>query len=109
MTINLNDKIPNSLFFTWKEALLLPSWNITHNPSESEIKNIISLANKLDKVRITLGKPINVSCWIRPTSTATEDQKYKGKDYNAKVNGALKSAHIIGSAIDFTVSRNDCR
>jgi len=102
--VNLNDKIPGSLYFTWSEALTLPSWNITHNPSDAEIKNITNLALKLNKVRSFINKPINVSCWIRPNLAVTENLTYKNKDYNAKVSGATHSLHIVGSAIDFTVA-----
>lgn len=104
MKLNLNDLIPNSKYFKWKEALYLPSYKVYHEPSDAEIANIIALASKLNKVRELLAKPILVSCWIRPTSVICDDVKFKGKNYNAEVDGAPASAHIVGSAIDFKVS-----
>ena len=44
MSINLDSKI--SKYFTWKEALLLPSWGICHEPTEEEKAAIIKMAKK---------------------------------------------------------------
>ena len=101
--VDLNSYITDKNFFKWSEALFLPSIQEYHTPSDTEIQNIIAACHKLDLIREFLNKPIKVSCWIRPSSVNCTNKKYKGFDYNKSVNGAKKSQHILGNAIDFTV------
>jgi hypothetical protein len=103
MSINHKELITNCKHFTWSEALYLPRYKIHHIPTSIEIANIQELAEKLDKVRELLNKPIIVSCWIRPISVSCDDVKFKGKNYNAEIGGAKSSSHIVGLAIDFQV------
>lgn len=102
-----NPKCKISKYFTVKEALFLPSWGIMHTPSEEEKTNIIKLANKMDMVRELFNSAISVHCWIRPILN-NPNSKYHNQDYNAFVNGAKKSAHKLGKAIDFHISNISC-
>jgi hypothetical protein len=98
--MNLEDYIPGSNHFKWKEALYLPSWNCYHNPSQEEIDNIITMASIMDKIRDFLNLPINVHVWIRPILNNTTNEHH-GEDYNAFIGGATHSAHKVGSAVDW--------
>lgn len=106
MSINWNDpKSKISKYFTVKEALYLPSWDVMHIPSEAEKANIIRTAEKMDLIREYLDKPVNVNVWIRPAQVnCPTNLRYHGKNYNAAIGGAPKSAHVEGLAVDFRVS-----
>lgn len=82
-----------SRYFSWGEALLLPSWDMHALPTPSQAGEIAALALRMDKVREILGVPLQVTSWLRP--------KVPGKgDYNAAIGGALNSMHKIGAAVD---------
>jgi hypothetical protein len=92
-------------YFTVKEALFLPSWGVLHIPNDIEKAAILRMAEKMDVIREYLERPIHVTCWIRPKVVNCPNHPgYNGKNYNAAVGGAFKSAHIEGIAVDFTVS-----
>jgi hypothetical protein len=98
-----------SKFFSWKEALWLPSWKIEHTPSLDEVDNILLLASKLDKVRELLGRPMRVHVWIRPTSVNCPGSNYHGENYNLFIGSkAKRSAHIVGKAVDFSCKDISC-
>ncbi len=103
MKIELSDYITEAKHFKWSEALLLPSLNTYHIPSDVEIANIKALCLKLDKVRTLIGKPIKINCWIRPIFVKSTDPKHNGVNYNRLKNGAKSSTHIYGKAVDFRV------
>ncbi|MFL5358016.1 glucosaminidase domain-containing protein [Archangium sp.] len=91
---NFNAKIPGSKYFTWHDALWLPSWN--RHAKESEVTptilaNITKQAQALDHVRERFNKAIGVHCWLRPPA------------YNKEIGGAKNSAHLRGSATDFHI------
>jgi hypothetical protein len=91
---NFKAKIPGSKYFTWHEALWLPSSG--RYASEGEVTptilaNIVRQAQALDRVRERFNKSIVVHCWLRPPA------------YNKKVGGAKNSAHLRGSATDFHI------
>lgn len=86
--------------FTVHDATWLPSWQVYHQPSDEEKEAILRTAEKLEKVREVLGKPLNVHCWIRPDKVICRGA-YNGRNYNAHVGGAKKSAHRLGLACDF--------
>lgn len=88
-------------FFTVKDALFLPSWGIYHTPSEQEKEEILKTAKFMDEVRVILGLPILVHCWMRPSKVVCEGSPYNGKDYNAFVKGSKASNHIKGLAVDW--------
>lgn len=95
--------------FTVKEATYLPSWGVYHSPSDQEKANILIAADMMEKIREYLGeKPINVNCWIRPLSVNCDSPRYMGRNYNQFVGGAQNSAHLVGLAVDFTVSTMTC-
>lgn len=129
MTIDwTNPKAKISNHFTVHEALWLPSWHIYHTPTETEKANIIVTAQCMDKVRDLLNVSINVSVWIRPKKvdcatfdpkTIKIDEKDSHKELKEKALAALdynlfigstatKSAHIVGSAVDWIPSGMTC-
>lgn len=96
-----------SKYFTWKEALTLPQWTTQHIPTVEERSNIQRTALVMDKIRDLLGKPIRVGCWIRPLLNHPGHPQH-GEDYNEHVDGARKSAHKVGLAVDFSVKGMSC-
>ncbi len=103
MKIDLNSFITDKKFFTWSEALWLPSIREHHQPSDEEVQSIVELCNRLDKAREFIGKPFLIHVWIRPNSVVCVNPQYQGFDYNRHVDGARKSAHVTGEAVDFHV------
>lgn len=89
---NFDSLIPDSKYFTWHEALYLPSWERHCHADEvspSILTNIVRQAQALDKVRDHFNASIIVHCWLRPMA------------YNKHIGGANNSAHLRGSATDF--------
>ncbi len=92
---NVDARIPGSKYFTWHEALYLPSWNRHCNAGEVNptiLGRIVQQAIALDRVRDHFGAGIVVHCWLRPPA------------YNKAVKGASASAHLEGWATDFHIS-----
>jgi hypothetical protein len=87
----INELIPGSKYFTWAEALTLPSLPGIAIPTEGQEKNIIEQAKALDVIREYFSRPIQVHCWLRP------------KIYNKAVGGATNSRHLYGDATDFHI------
>jgi len=82
-----------SRYFTWKEALYLPQWDMYAEPTPTQAAEIAFLAIRMDTVRELLGCPLRVTSWLRPG--------VEGKgDYNALVGGARNSMHKMGAAVD---------
>ena len=92
---NLDAKITGSEYFTWGEALWMSQSNAYALPTEVQVANIVRLAAAMDKVREHFKTPILVHSWLRTPA------------HNKLIGGALKSAHLEGLAIDFTVSGQD--
>jgi hypothetical protein len=93
---SLKENIDGCAWFKWHEALWLPRWNIYAVPKNDEIiKNIISTAKIMDKIRIMFGQPIIVTSWYRP------------EQYNELIGGAKKSSHLTGMACDFIISKHE--
>jgi len=115
--------------FKVKEAIYLPSWDIYHIPTRTEIDNIIRMARALQNVRNTYGNSMTITSWLRPTNVdpallesgrlkRAPDATYsgassrarrdgdqtphpaRGADYNKWVGGAAGSLHITGLAAD---------
>lgn len=105
--ISLDTKI--SKYFTWREALFLPSWNIYHDPTDEEKTNIVAMAISLDAVRDMFKKSVHIHCWIRPILRPMfGNSAHTGQDYNAFVKGAIDSGHINGNAADFDLADTNC-
>lgn len=110
MPIDWNDKESLiSAHFCVGEALYLPEWKTYHVPSATERAEIVAMAAKMELIRTFLGdKAINVNCWIRPVCANIPGSIFNGKNYNFIVRGAPGSMHIVGGAVDFTVSGVTC-
>jgi Peptidase M15 len=78
---------PISKFFTVGEVTKGDEDRIPERGSDQE-KNILALAQELDKLRIAFGHPIGVSSWYRPPAV------------NRAVGGARYSQHISGRGVD---------
>lgn len=91
---------PISLYFSYKEALWLPSWNRmaieSDGLSEEIVNNLITLFAKMDTIRAHFSMPIIVHCSYRPPA------------YNQQIGGAANSPHMQGKACDFHVSGSTC-
>lgn len=82
-----------SKYFTWGEALLLPSWDMYAIPTQGQAREITILALRLDQVREILQVPLRVTSWLRPV--------IEGRgDYNEFIGGAKNSNHKRGAAVD---------
>ena len=90
-----------SKYFTYGEALYLPSWRAFHEPSAEELANVTKMAAKMDEVREVLNCPVHVHVWIRPVLNNSTSPK-NGLDYNDFVKGARQSMHKVGLAVDFS-------
>lgn len=94
----LADKI--SKYFTYKEALWLPTWNRAAIESDGLtpeiIENLKELFGKMDSVREHFSMPVIVHVTYRPPA------------YNTLVGGAPHSAHTQGKACDFHISGSTC-
>lgn len=94
--VALNEPISSkSPHFTWAEA----TKNGTRIPeTETITRNIILIANELEKVREMFGgKSITITSWYRPPAV------------NKAVGGASKSSHLEGHAVDIIISGLDPR
>lgn len=83
-----------SRYFTLKEALnsnVAKKYRIQNIPSNSEYKNIIYTAGRMDEVRRALKTRIYVTSW------------YRNKKVNKKVRGSKNSYHRKGLAVDFKI------
>jgi hypothetical protein len=93
------DKI--SKYFTWKDALWLPTWNRMTRSEEinhSVIDNLIITFHKADDIREFFNLPMNIHCAYRPTA------------YNSlpSIKGAPNSGHVTGMAIDYDINGIVC-
>lgn len=76
-----------SQFFTVGEVTKGDEDRIPDRGSDEE-KNILALAQELDKLRAAFGHPVGVSSWYRPPAV------------NKAVGGARYSQHIYGRGVD---------
>ena len=101
MTINWedpNDKV--SVYFTVKEALLLPQWNRIATEKDGlgpdQKANLVKLMKVMDTIRTKFNKPVIVHVTFRSYS------------YNKLIGGAPNSSHVQGMACDFHVDGMSC-
>ena len=83
-----------SKYFTLKEATYSSTakkYGIKNIPSNSEYKNIVYTANRMDEVRKALKTPVYITSW------------YRNKKVNKRVNGSSDSYHRNGLAVDFKI------
>lgn len=95
--VNLEDFIPGSTYFRWREVLWLETWQVYVYPSESQYNNLVRLARKLDAIRGRLGKPMTVTSGLRPYLYNEWKEPYG-------IGGNEISAHCEGKACDFVVT-----
>jgi hypothetical protein len=96
MQINLDDFIPGSVHFRWKEAIYCKEWRVCVFPSDDQVKEIIKVASIMDSIRNSFGKPVVIHSWLRPPV------------YNKLINGAPQSWHMKGGAVDFSITTLNC-
>lgn len=89
--------ISDCKYFTWHEALFLPTWKVHVHPEPKHVPNIIDMAYKMDEIRDIIGHPIHVTSWYRPKLYNLWKKPYG-------VGGAGLSAHMEGLAVDFVCS-----
>jgi len=88
----LKSPIGNSRNFIWSEALYLSKWQICVMPDHEDIYSAIELtAERMQKIRDFIGRPIKITSWFRPLV------------YNEEIGGAKRSSHLFGMACDFNV------
>jgi len=98
-TMNINELIPGSDNFMWREFLYLKSLEIYVFPNNIVMDELMRLANVMEKIRSLCGdRPIN-----------THDHSvYRPYIYNKYIKGATKSYHVRGMACDFDVKGLSC-
>ena len=83
-----------SKYFTLKEATYSSTakkYGIKNIPSNSEYKNIVYTANRMDEVRKALKTRVYITSW------------YRNKKVNKRVKGSSDSYHRKGLAVDFKI------
>lgn len=84
-----------SKYFTLKEATYSSTakkYGIKNIPSNSEYKNIVYTANRMDEVRKVLKTQVYITSW------------YRNRQVNKKVKGSSNSYHRAGLAVDFKIN-----
>ena len=89
----LDDTIKGCKNFKYREALKLPTWEVTVYPEFYQFENINRIGPKLQQLRDTVleGRKVFITNWLRPPK------------YNKEIGGSKYSAHPYGNAIDFWV------
>ncbi|MGL6023344.1 MAG: D-Ala-D-Ala carboxypeptidase family metallohydrolase, partial [Cetobacterium sp.] len=81
-----------SKHFTFKEAIYSDTakkYKIKNIPNNSEYKNIVYAAKRMDEIKKALKTEIYVTSWFR------------SEKVNKKVGGSKNSYHLKGLAVDF--------
>jgi hypothetical protein len=97
MPVDLDQLIPYSANFRWREALFLREWGLYVYPTQTIYQNILKSAQMLEAIRGQCGnKPITVKSWYRPQA------------YNDEIGGRHLSSHLEAIAVDFSVATLTC-
>jgi len=89
MKLDLDSRIPGTENFIWREFCYLRDWAFAAWPEGNVSRNIMATAQKLERIRALMGRPIHITSGWRPGP------------YNRKIGGAKYSAHVDGLAADF--------
>jgi len=89
--IDLNEFIPGTEYFKWKEVLWCNTWGVHVFPTPKQYSNLCYTVGKLHVIRGYLDRPMRITSALRP------------KLYNKLIGGAANSMHMHGRAIDFVV------
>lgn len=85
-----------STHFKWKDVFK----NETKEDGLPELeifKSAVKLSLELEKIRLAIGKPMNIHCWYR---SAKHNIRLKAQGYKP----AMHSSHLYGMAADYDVS-----
>ena len=89
MIIDINDLMPGSEHFKWREFLACPRWGVHVFPTKLQYENLLTTVLVAEAVREVINKPMVITSGLRPIA------------YNALIRGAKKSLHMTGEAFDF--------
>jgi len=92
----LDDNVPGSEHFKWREVLLLHEWGFHAMPEVEEYTNLVRVIHKLEWIRSILHTSIIITSGFRP------------QPYNLEIGGSIGSAHIRGMAIDWYAKYMSC-
>ena len=92
MNIDIDELVPRSRNFRWKELLWLPRWGVHVIPTDRQYLNLLSVVESLEEIRSLFGGvPMTVTSGLRPAL------------YNKLIRGATFSRHRSGEACDFMI------
>lgn len=95
--VKLDDLIPGSPNFRWREALFFREWQVYCYPTEQIYKNILKTAQMMDSIRGRCGnKPVTINSW------------WRNQAYNSDIGGKHLSAHMEALAVDFSIATLTC-
>jgi len=91
VNIDIDELIPRSRHFRWREFLWLPKWKIHVIPTDRQYLNLLSVVESLEEIRSIFGVPMTITSGLRPDL------------YNKLIKGATFSRHRSGEAADFRI------
>lgn len=89
VSVRLDDCVPGSEHFRWREILWLHEWEIYAYPEVEHYGNLLDLCKKLELIRKALSTSLEIVSGYRPVQ------------YNEWIGGATLSQHCLGAAVDF--------
>lgn len=85
----LNLPVPGCEHFFWHEVLLHRQWDVFVFPTDEQRENLIDICKRAELVRKILNCKFKITSGLRAGT------------YNTVINGATRSMHKIGGALDF--------